>query len=78
MRHLTGCRLNSRGKPQILREAQPWHSRVASPTYSEALNTVRRADNSAARAAGMTRKAYLKRQKKERIKRALQEQADAG
>jgi hypothetical protein len=66
MRHLTGKRLNKKQKPQVLREAKPWHSRVASPTYSEALNSVRRADNKAARAAGMTRKAYLKRQRKER------------
>lgn len=66
MRHLTGTRLNSKNKPQILREAKPWHSRVASPTYSEAKNTVRRADNSEARSLGMTRKAFLKKQKKNR------------
>lgn len=72
IRHLTGRRLNAKQKPQVLREAKPWHSRVASPTYSEALSAMRRTDKAEAKARGVTYNRHFKRVlKRERLQRAL-------
>lgn len=79
MRRLTGSLVNKKGRPQVLRVPRPWSHREPSPTYSEAKNPVRRFDKSEALRQGVPyNRRFKKRQKKERIKRALQEQASGG
>lgn len=65
--------------PQIGKVPTPWHSRDKSPTYSEALSALRRADKAEAKARGVPYNRHFKKVlKKERIKRALQKQASGG